>query len=232
MNGMSHGRNRRGDANSKIEGVGFTSCSSGTLSYGATSNSLPRVQFIAGESSTAQDGSSDPKVVVDKSSEFDPIDPRNWPLLVRSKNILILSLLIFVQGWASSADPMANSSISSHFGVSKVAKNFSQALYLFGIGCGSLFMGPLSEKFGRNLVYLNFSLCYLLFVFGCAITPTFGGQLACRYFAGLSASGTLAMNRASVQDQFRPVKRAFVFPIIAWTNVAGTTRLLGYVDGL
>jgi hypothetical protein len=31
--------------------------------------------------------------------EDDPLDPRNWPLAARCKNIAILSLLIFVQGW-------------------------------------------------------------------------------------------------------------------------------------
>jgi hypothetical protein len=38
---------------------------------------------------------------------------------------------------------------------------------------------------------------------------------------GLFASATLAINGSSVGDQFRPVKRTFVFPIVAWANVAG-----------
>jgi len=62
----------------------------------------------------------------------------------------------------------------------------------------------------------------MCFVLGSAMTSTFGGQLVCRYLVGLFASATLAINGASVGDQFRPVKRAFVFPIIAWANIAGT----------
>jgi hypothetical protein len=62
----------------------------------------------------------------------------------------------------------------------------------------------------------------MFFVLGSALTSTFGGQLVCRYFVGLFASATLAINGASVGDQFRPVKRAFVFPVIAWANIAGT----------
>jgi hypothetical protein len=154
------------------------------------------------------------------SGDDDPLDPKNWPLLDRSKNIVILSFLIFVQGWAGAAESMANTKASKEFGVSKVAENLSTAMYLFGIGSGSLFAGPLSETYGRNPVYLVSTFCYLFFVLGCALTPTFGGQVVCRFFVGLSSSATLSINGSSVRDQFRPVKRAFVFPVIAWANVA------------
>lgn len=93
-------------------------------------------------------------------------------------------------------------------------------MYLLGIGVGCLVAGPLSETKGRNPVYLVATFCYLFFVLGCALTKTFGGQIACRFFTGFYASGTLGINGASVRDQFRPVKRSFVFPVIAWANVA------------
>jgi DHA1 family multidrug resistance protein-like MFS transporter len=165
--------------------------------------------------------SNNGQIVVKKAHEDDPIDPRNWPLISRCKNIAILALLVFVQGWAGSADSIANSKISQEFGVSKVAENLSQALYTFGIGTGCLFVGPLSETLGRNPTYLVSTFCYLLFVLGTALSPNYASQIVCRYFVGLFASATLGINGASVQDQFRPVKRAFVFPIIAWANVAG-----------
>lgn len=154
------------------------------------------------------------------SGDDDPLDPKNWPLLHRSKNIAILSFLIFVQGWAGAAESMANTKASEEFGVSKVAETLSTAMYLFGIGSGSLLAGPLSETYGRNPVYLVSTFCYLFFILGCALTPTFGGQVVCRYLVGLSSSATLSINGSSVRDQFRPVKRAFVFPVIAWANVA------------
>jgi MFS family permease len=67
----------------------------------------------------------------------------------------------------------------------------------------------------------------MFFVLGAALAPTFGGRIVCRFFIGLFASPTLSINGASVRDQFRPVKRAFVFPIIAWANVAGKRLLHG-----
>ncbi|KAK5790849.1 hypothetical protein VI817_006158 [Penicillium citrinum] len=155
------------------------------------------------------------------SSDADPLDPRNWKLLSRSKNIGILVFLIFTQGWAGSADSPANERASHEFGVSQTAQNLSTAMYLFGIGSGSLFAGPLSESIGRNPTYLVSTFIYLLFVLGSALTPTFAGQVICRYFVGLCSSPTLSINGSSIGDQFRPVKRTFVFPVIAWANIAG-----------
>ncbi|KAE9372684.1 MFS general substrate transporter [Stipitochalara longipes BDJ] len=159
-------------------------------------------------------------IFVREIGEDDPLDPRNWPLRARAKNIAILSLLIFVQAWAGAAESMANTQASKDFHVSKTAESLSTAMYLFGISSGALFAGTLSETVGRNPTYLVSTFCFLLFVIGAALTPTFGGQVACRYLIGLFSSATLAINGASVRDQFRPVKRSFVFPVIAWANIA------------
>ncbi|KIY03333.1 uncharacterized protein Z520_00024 [Fonsecaea multimorphosa CBS 102226] len=176
----------------------------------------------SGERTESEGGSpsGNDKIVVDLAGDNDPIDPHNWPLSSRCKNIAVLCLLIFSQGWASAADSMANSRISQDYGVSKVTANLSQALYLLGIGSGCLFCGPLSETIGRNPTYLGATVCYLCFVLGTALTSNLGGRIVCRYFVGVFASATLGINGASVSDQFRPVKRAFAFPVIAWANVA------------
>jgi DHA1 family multidrug resistance protein-like MFS transporter len=184
---------------------------------------LSESQLEGGKLSTHRDGgkeSANGRIMVRTSGEDDALDPRNWSLSSRCKNTAILSLLIFVQAWAGAAASMANSAASKELHVSKVSENLYTAMYLFGIGSGALFVGPLSETVGRNLTYLTSTAFYLLFVLGSALTPTFGGQVVCRFFVGLFASATLAINGSSVRDQFRPVKRTFVFPVIAWANVA------------
>ncbi len=168
---------------------------------------------------THNDTGKDDHILVECTSEDDPFDPRNWPLRSRAKNIAILCVLIFVQTWAGAADSLANSKASREFHVSQVAENLSTAMYLFGLGSGCLFVGPLSETVGRNPVYLTFSFVYLFFVLGTALSRNFASQIVCRFFVGLACSATLGINGASVRDQFRPVKRAFWFPIIAWVNV-------------
>jgi len=164
-------------------------------------------------------GDRENQIVVKLTQETDVFDPRNWSLLSRSKNVAILALLIFAQAWAGAADSMANSAASAEFHTSRVIQNLSTTMYLFGVGSGCLVVGPLSETIGRNPTYLISTLCFLFFVLGSALAKSFGGFITCRYLTGLSSSATLGINGASVKDQFRPVKRAFVFPLIAWANV-------------
>ncbi|KAM6529275.1 hypothetical protein FALCPG4_007422 [Fusarium falciforme] len=159
-------------------------------------------------------------IPVRSEGDHDPLNPLNWTVLQRTKTMFILCFLIITQAWAGAAESMGNLAASQEFHVSKVAENLATAVYLFGVGTGALFVGPISETVGRNPTYLVATFCFLCFVLGSALTPTFGGQVVCRYFVGLSASATLTINGASVNDQFRPVKRALVFPIVAWANVA------------
>ncbi|KAL2022166.1 hypothetical protein VTK56DRAFT_5995 [Thermocarpiscus australiensis] len=199
-----------------------TECKKTTLDTNGRVISSPKTADNAEKSnlsSAPHPSSEDGKTNIKTTGEDDPIDPRNWPLLDRCKNIAILSFLIFVQGWAGAAESMANSTVSREMGVSQVAENLSTAMYLFGIGAGALVAGPISETVGRNPTYLVATFCYLFFVLGAALAPTFGGRIVCRFFIGLFASATLTINGSSVRDQFRPVKRAFVFPVIAWANV-------------
>ncbi|CAI6046649.1 unnamed protein product [Clonostachys chloroleuca] len=166
-------------------------------------------------------GQSDRDLILVRSEgDDDPLNPLNWTVHRRVVNIFILCFLVFTQAWAGAAGSMGNMAASQEFHISKVAENLATAVYLFGVGTGALFAGPMSDTVGRNPTYLMATACYLCFVLGSALTPTFSGQVVCRYFVGLSASATLTINGASVNDQFRPVKRAFVFPIVAWANVS------------
>ncbi|KAL6822651.1 MFS general substrate transporter [Trichoderma sp. SZMC 28015] len=190
------------------------------------------LQSCHGEISSLHDGESFQHVNSDSKASSngqflvtcgpeDTLNPQNWPLISRCKNLFILAFLIFTQGWAGGSQSMENAVASSTFHVSQTTENLDTAMYLFGVGTGAPFAGPLSETVGRNPVYLLATFCYLFFVLGSAKATTFGGRITCRYFVGLFASATLSINGSSVRDQFRDVKRAFVFPIIAWVNVIG-----------
>ncbi|KAJ7858826.1 hypothetical protein B0H14DRAFT_3135376 [Mycena olivaceomarginata] len=93
------------------------------------------------------------------ADDDDPLNPPNWSILSRTKNIA-MSLLIFTQAWAGAAESVANSDASQEFGISRVAENLSTAMYLFNIiSSSSLFVGPISETVGRNPPYLGVTWC-------------------------------------------------------------------------
>jgi DHA1 family multidrug resistance protein-like MFS transporter len=161
----------------------------------------------------------DGKTIVELEGDDDPIDPHNWPLLKRARAMIILSMLVFTQAWAGACDSLDNGKASAQYHVSPVAEDAATAMYLFGIGSGCLFVGPLSQTLGRNPVYLGGTLIYLFFILGTAVSKNYASQVVCRYLAGLASSAALGINGASVGDMFRPVERALWFPVIAWVNV-------------
>lgn len=173
-------------------------------------------------------GGGEDVLYVERSGGDDPLDPKNWPLSSRLKTTAIIILLIITQAWAGATEALSNEQARFEFGISATAEDLSLAMYLFGVGSGSLFYGPLSNTIGRNPTYLVSTFAYLFFVLGSALTPTFGGQIVCRFLVGLCCSATLSLNGASVRDQFGPVEMAFVFPCVAWANVAGESMLFEF----
>lgn len=158
---------------------------------------------------------------VEPSGEDDPLDPKNWPLLSRVKATAIIMLLVLTLAWSGATEALSNEQARAEFRISATAEDLSVAMWLFGVGSGSLFYGPLSNTVGRNPTYLGSTFAYLFFVLGSALTPTFGGQIVCRFLVGLCCSATLSINGASARDLFGPVEMGFVFPCIAWANIAG-----------
>jgi DHA1 family multidrug resistance protein-like MFS transporter len=169
--------------------------------------------------SIPENSTEDGKIIVELAGDNDPLDPHNWSLLKRAKSVTILCMLVFVQAWAGACESLDNAKSRRRHHVSPVVEDLSTAVYLFGIGSGCLFVGPLSQTLGRNPVYLSFSFTYLFLMLGTALSGDYASHVVCRYFAGLASSAALGINGASVGDMFRPVERALWFPVIAWVNV-------------
>lgn len=199
-------------------------------------NEHPEQQTIGRPKGSGNDESGDEtedgKIIVRLNGDDDPLDPHNWPLLKRARAMAILCMLVFTQAWAGACDSLVNSKASQRYHVSPVAEDLSTAMYLFGIGSGCLFVGPLSQTLGRNPVYLGFTLAYLFFILGTALSKDYASRIVCRYLAGLASSATLGINGASMGDMFKPVEQALWFPILAWVNVVRSYNLSTFIDQL
>jgi MFS family permease len=95
---------------------------------------------------------------------------------------------------------MGKASASQRLHVSETVGNLPTAMYLFGVGTGSVFAGPLSETCGRNPVYFIATFCYLCFVLGAALSSTFTSLIVSRFFTGAFSGATLTINGSSVSD--------------------------------
>ena len=107
------------------------------------------------------------------------------------------------------------------------------SVYLFGIGAGSLFYGPLSDRFGRKGVLVPALFAYVAFSIGCGLANSFPLLLALRFGHGLVSAALGVIVVAVIRDLFSGDAMAkrlsmiflvfMIVPAIAPTMGAGIT---------
>lgn len=107
------------------------------------------------------------------------------------------------------------------------------SIYLFGIGAGSLFYGPLSDRFGRKGVLVPALFAYVAFSIGCGLANSFPLLLALRFGHGLVSAALGVIVVAVIRDLFSGDAMAkrlsmiflvfMIVPAIAPTMGAGIT---------
>lgn len=153
--------------------------------------------------------------------DADANEPRNWSTPYKVFCTSIIWLLVFVTGWASSADSVAHEIASKDLHVSPVAESLATSMYLFGVGTCSLLTGPVSETLGRLATYLSTFLIYLIWIMATALTPNFAAQIIFRFFAGFFAAASMSIYGGSLADMFDVDDRAIVWPFFALAPLLG-----------
>lgn len=110
--------------------------------------------------------------------------------------------------------------------------NLSQLVitsFVFGMGVGTLFMGPLSDTFGRKPVILCGSALYAVAALICWIAPSLESLLAARVLQGIGAAAARVVVVAIVRDQFagREMARIMSFVMMVFTLVPAVAPLVG-----
>ena len=75
-------------------------------------------------------------------------------------------------------------------------------VYLFGLGIGQIFFGPVADRFGRKrAVFLGLGL-YAAGAIGAGLSPTLTMMLGFRFLMGFGAASPRAMSLAIARDRF------------------------------
>lgn len=159
----------------------------------------------------------------------DPLCPRNWPLPRRIGCTLQTSLIAAAVGAASGIDATVLPQAAAALGVGETAESLATAMYLVGMGLGSLVAGPFSETFGRNAVYIGSLAVFMVWIMASGLAPNFGAQIVFRFLAGCSASTPLVCGGGSVADMYNTLEKTWAFPMYAIASFGGP--MLGAVMG-
>jgi len=101
--------------------------------------------------------------------------------------------------------------------------------FVFGMGVGTLFAGPLSDAFGRKRVILFGSGLYALAALACYFAPSLELLLAARVVQGIGAAAPRTVSMAMVRDLYsgRDMARIMSLAMMIFTLVPAVAPLMG-----
>jgi DHA1 family bicyclomycin/chloramphenicol resistance-like MFS transporter len=101
--------------------------------------------------------------------------------------------------------------------------------FVFGMGVGTLFAGPLSDSYGRRTVIAGGAVLYCAGALLAFYAPTLETMLAARVLQGLGAAGPRVVSLALVRDLYSGARMARIvsFAMMIFTLVPAVAPLLG-----
>lgn len=145
-------------------------------------------------------------------------------------------VLIFVLGVLTAFAPLSIDmylpslpSIGRSLRCSPAQVQLTLATFMFGMGLGQLFYGPLSDRYGRRKPLLWGIALYALASLGCALAPNVEALIALRLLQALGGAAGSVVARAVVRDLYAGSDIARVLSIM--TLVMGAAPILAPVLG-
>src|ERR1700712_1323065 len=114
-------------------------------------------------------------------------------LLVAMTGVAPISLYMLVP-----ALPILASSFGRDFSIAQM----TVSLYMVGLGCSQIMMGPLSDRFGRRPVLLAGLGLMVVASGGCILAETLPQLIAARFMQALGGASGMVISRAIIRDLY------------------------------
>jgi DHA1 family bicyclomycin/chloramphenicol resistance-like MFS transporter len=118
---------------------------------------------------------------------------------------LMLMLLVVMTGIAPVSLYLlvpALPKLAASFGSDISVAQMTVSLYMVGIACSQIIMGPLSDRFGRRPVLLAGLSLMVAASIACSIAETLPELIAARFFQALGGASGMVVSRAIIRDLY------------------------------
>lgn len=93
--------------------------------------------------------------------------------------------------------------IQTQYGINYSQANWTVAIPALGLSLGPLIWSSLADIYGRRLIFLSGTLIALLSTIGAAVTSSYQGYMAARFFQGFGVSPASTVGMATGKFQWR-----------------------------
>ncbi|KAJ5934258.1 Major facilitator superfamily domain general substrate transporter [Penicillium verhagenii] len=153
--------------------------------------------------------------------EDDPENPYNWPTNMKFRQALMISCAAFTTSLGTSILTPAHTAFMEEFNVGSTVAILPLSLYVFALALGPVVGGPLSETIGRYPVYIGAVVFGSLFTIGIGFSNTIASVCILRFLAGFCFAPVLAIAAGTINETWRPAKRAIPSIIFILTPFLG-----------
>lgn len=119
--------------------------------------------------------------------------------------------------YASPAD-----TLTRKWGISAVVYNLGITIFTCGFGIAPMVLAPFSEINGRRPVFIVTGLLFVICQLSCALTDSFGGMLAARFFLGCGGSTFSTMVGGILADIWETSERNTAMTLFTGATMFGT----------
>ncbi|RYV00642.1 Bcr/CflA family drug resistance efflux transporter [Shewanella sp. OPT22] len=131
--------------------------------------------------------------------------------MTKNSLILFLVLMTTLSPFAIDIFIPALPIIAKSMSTSVDEMHWTITIYLFSLGVGQLFLGPLADKIGRRPVILTGLLIYLCCSIALFLITHFESHLVFRFFQGLGSCALGVCTFACIRDSFDPKESSHIF---------------------
>ena len=112
--------------------------------------------------------------------------------------------------------------LTQKWGISRVVFNLGITIFTIGFGIAPMVLAPFSEINGRRPVFIATGLLFVVCQLGCALTQSFGGMLAARFFLGCGGSTFGTMVGGILADIWQTSERNTAMTLFTGATMFGT----------
>ena len=165
---------------------------------------------------------SDPANTPEPPDLRDLISPFTWSESRKYYTIWLSVAVTTLTAYTAGSYAAAADQLMAKWHVSQVAFNVGITTFTTGFSTAPMVLAPFSELNGRKPVFVTTGTIFVICQLCCALTPSYGGMLAARFFAGVGASTFSTMVGGVVSDIYHTEDRNTPMALFAGGALFGT----------